>query len=50
MTTSTSRPLAISENEGKIVDSGPYRFRIINGRRVWLSPVPPDVLPTLLKQ
>jgi hypothetical protein len=42
-------PTSQSEHEGLIVDSGPYRFRILNGRRVWLSPVPPDVLPTLLR-
>lgn len=43
------RPACVTEHEGKIVDSGPHRFRIINGRRIWLSPVPSDVLPTLLQ-
>ena len=49
MTHFNPRPRGVSEHEGEVVDSGPHRFRIINGRRVWLSPIPSDVLPTLLR-
>jgi hypothetical protein len=40
MTPSPPRPSRASENEGLVVVSGPHRFRIENGVRVWLSPVP----------
>jgi hypothetical protein len=33
-----------SGNEGAIVTDGRNIFRIINGRRVWLTPPPPLVL------
>lgn len=46
--TSIHHPAYISEHEGQFVYSGPHRFRIVNGQRVWLSPVPSEVLPTLL--
>jgi hypothetical protein len=31
---------ARSEHEGKVVDAGRYRFRILNGVRIWQTPVP----------
>lgn len=34
------RGAPISENEGKYVYCGPHCFRIVNGVRVWQSPVP----------
>jgi hypothetical protein len=38
----------VSENEGRIVTSGPHTFRIVNGVRLWLSPVPGDVQSDLV--
>lgn len=29
-----------SEHEGQIVNSGRHVFRIVNGVRIWLSPIP----------
>lgn len=34
----------ISENEGRTVQCGPHTFRIVNGVRVWQSPVPQEHL------
>jgi hypothetical protein len=38
-------PDAPSPHEGLIVQSGPHIFRIHKGRRIWLSPPPPEISP-----
>ena len=38
-----------SDHKGQLVQSGPHLFRIVNGYRVWVSPVPTDNLPDLLR-
>ncbi len=39
----------VSENEGLVVTSGPHAFRIVNGRRIWLSTPPVEHLSELLE-
>jgi hypothetical protein len=43
-----TKPNKVSEFEGKEVMASGHHFLIKNGRRLWLDPVPRDVLPDLI--
>ncbi len=39
----------VSDSEGQVVTCGPHTFRIVNGRRIWLSTPPAEHLSELLE-
>lgn len=41
-------PIFGTEHEGRVVTDGRNTFRIINGRRVWISEPPPTLRAELL--
>lgn len=45
---SPDNPHLSSEHEGLIVQSAGHTFRIVDGRRIWLSPVPYETLREIL--